>query len=169
LNKKPGVVFPARELQVFHAVVQLNHMELPKQVCSLELAKRLKELEVKQESAFYWCKPDDTPDMRYPNWILNFGEITSINRSLPWLYISAFTVTELGDMLPTIIGGKTLKTGKMYDDSWAVYYELFPQQPNTVRIEDQVADTEADARAKMLIYLIENRLIAEESYCATKS
>jgi hypothetical protein len=31
------------------------------------------------------------------------------------------------------------------------------------------ANTEADARAKMLIYLIKNRLILEGSFCATKS
>ena len=31
-------------------------MKLENQVCSLELAKKLKELGVKQESLFWWCK-----------------------------------------------------------------------------------------------------------------
>jgi len=30
-------------------------MKIEEQVCALELAKRIKELGVKQESRFYWC------------------------------------------------------------------------------------------------------------------
>ena len=31
-------------------------MKIESQVCSLELAKKLKELGVKQESLYYWCE-----------------------------------------------------------------------------------------------------------------
>ena len=72
-------------------------MKLEQQVCSLELAQKLKELGVKQESLFYWT---------YSNM---FGNITFYLQYFPEIEggydglendVSAFTVAELGEMLP---------------------------------------------------------------------
>ena len=72
----------------------MNHMELEKQVCSLELAKRLKTLGVKQESVFYWVANAGHSDIyklyHRPNWKRPVSQY--------WLegaYFSAFTVAEL--------------------------------------------------------------------------
>lgn len=64
-------------------------------------------------------------------------------------YFSAFTVAELGDLLPYVAMGGYLMTFKG-DSDWACAYGV----SYTVR-----STTEADARAKMLIYLIENQLM----------
>jgi hypothetical protein len=63
---------------------------------------------------------------------------------------AAFTVAELGEMLP-----ETYYSGSnQFGSYWC----------STVNVTDRtfVADTEADARAKMLIYLVENKLIAAD-------
>lgn len=74
---------------------------------------------------------------------------------------SAFTVAELGNMLPYEIGGKLLDMSKGSDGTWSVYYtkNTLGAVTEPTFIEDQGADTEADARAKMLIYLVENGLL----------
>ncbi len=139
-------------------------MKLEDQVCSLELAKRLKELGVKQESLVFWQflepwgkHPSEWQLRHYPNL-----EKSSSNSEHE---ISAFTVAELGEMLPRVF--------KNDDD---MYYIEPNANGNGLRYMDYVkyhmgvgtflrayplvvADTEADARAKMLIYLLENKLI----------
>jgi hypothetical protein len=68
-------------------------MNLEHQVCSLDLAKRLKELGVKQESHFVWIE--------------GYDGHAFIRQALDWPEpnpeaISAFSVAELGDlMLPS--------------------------------------------------------------------
>src|SRR6267154_2317639 len=77
--------------------------------------------------------------------------------------IAAFTVAELGEMSPWEVGGRFLLSGKMKDGSWHVYYNansLGFEVDKKIQINDMIADTEADARAKMLIYLLEQKLIA---------
>ncbi len=119
-------------------------MKLEQQVCSLDLAKHLKELGVKQESIYHW-------------FISGTKEPSLVGHTQPateWFdgeigYISAFSVAELGEML-----GER-EPAYFEDGEWknTGYYDL-PE--GRVKI---VADTEADARAKMLIYLLENKLI----------
>lgn len=134
-------------------------MNLEQQVISLELAKKLNELGVEQESLFYWVNLDTNWVLTIVNkyeYIFNFNNNTSDILSLK--HYSAFTVAELGEMLPPAIDKYYLISRKA-DNIYLVYYEDYPQDydiPYLIYFEDK---KEADARAKMLIYLLENKLI----------
>lgn len=127
-------------------------MELERQVVSLELAKKLKELGVPQESLFFWCSD-------YQGIMLLSQQEYSDNlrNKTPQLskIASAFTVAELGEMLPEIFRSEKYKRGK-----WICHDGRECTEPITEELFE--ADTEADARAKMLIYLLENNLIKKE-------
>jgi len=132
-------------------------MELEKQVCSLELAKKLKELRVEQDSLFYWYK---FKDCEHRDFYAGYHEdvfIKEINFGNIIKY-SAFTVAELGEMLPK--GTKTWKhlcdekCDPRYRGEDIGYHVQLPDISYAV-----LGNTEADARAKMLIYLLENDLI----------
>ncbi len=143
-------------------------MNLEQQVCGLELSKKLKELGVKQESLFRWClrvPSGTTPDEQRKDGInyliANDERIAASKMYLP--EYAAFTAAELGEMLPTVIeqgvGGTDglLRCSKLLQGAWSVVYEETNGDEYVPAVE---ADNEADARAKMLIYLIENKLIA---------
>jgi len=115
-------------------------MKLEDQVCSLELAKRLKELGVKQESLFYHL----------------YGGICYRSECLPLAGIdwcSAFTVAELGEILPLNF---TSIRKNANDENKIVWMSAGIE--NIITKMDTYSDKEADARAKMIIYLIENKL-----------
>lgn len=118
-------------------------MKLENQVCNLELAKKLKELGVKHENYFWWTGDSESGfvvvgpyDKRTYRGAENHP---------------AFTVAELGECLPTKVGEKRLR----------IWFVKNPRQYCVayVDLEKFIADTEADARAKMVIYLIENNLM----------
>lgn len=134
-------------------------MQLEKQVCSLELSKKLKELGVKQESLFYWVHDDLTStylatEKQLPIIQAGYNRIPhqSMAEDYGWREnvekCSAFTVAELGEMLKG-----EFDSGVRKEHSFCEYFKSDGEQ----LIEE--ADTEADARAKMLVYLIENKLI----------
>jgi hypothetical protein len=116
-------------------------MKIKDQVCNVDLAKRLKQLGVEQESLFWWVDIIDGYDHsgREEWWI----EPTYKGYKK---YLSAFTVAELGKKLP-----EGYWSGK-FNKSKFVCWEYLA--------DDTYAKTEADARAKMLIYLLENKLIS---------
>jgi hypothetical protein len=128
-------------------------MKLENQVVSLELAKRLKELGVKQESLFWWV--DYTDGYSEPAWNLNSNHVGYK------AHLSAYTVAELGEMLPGDIGRDWWLDIWKSDDFWYVAYTEEREGGGHDFLSDFLASspTEADARAKMLIYLIENNLI----------
>lgn len=116
-------------------------MKIEEQVCSLELAKCLKELGVKQESHFYYEWYSDSA--------YSLGHLLIEDYAPGATMISAFNVSELGEMLPFF-----WDSGKRIDDYICRVFEK--------NVSDTIASfgsSEADARAKMLIYLIENGLI----------
>jgi len=125
-------------------------MELEQQVCSLELAKRLKELGVKQDSVFFYIVDSDDGyiGVRPINPTKNDGDSRK--------HFSAFTVAELGELLPT--GIQTYRTSRIPGYSCRVFG---PGKPKVwAALGHRQRDTnEANARAKMLIYLLENKLI----------
>lgn len=116
-------------------------MDIEKQVTSLELSKRLKELGVEQESLFWWVNYDYPLGVRDDLWNVQGNHVGYKE------YYSAFTVAELGEMLP-----EGIRSSK-YQRKWIC------KKGHTRNTYYEYADTEADARAKMLIYLLENKLI----------
>jgi hypothetical protein len=140
-------------------------MRLERQVCSLELAKRLKELGVKQESLFfYWRNVDGSGSPTNPyekqEGYLLVGNPYNIH-PFDEKY-SAFTVAELGEMLPEYKEG--YKCVRTYWDKNKVGAEIGLRDTEAeFHSKTHFADTEADARAKMLIYLLENKFITPSS------
>ena len=135
-------------------------MKLEQQCCSLELAKKLKELGVKQESYFYWLEYKSFP---VKPWQLETKESLK-NVNYPEKAISAFTVAELGEMLPWRIEAKGFLYTLYQDKGGKPWYWVdYRNGESTYTKFDILAatesDTEADARAKMLVYLIENKLV----------
>lgn len=118
-------------------------MTLQDQVTSLESSKKIKELGFPQSSLFYWRK--------YIDWIVelrtnNPGEYGWTDEEVS--EISAFTASELGEMLPDNV--------KSYKDKrfpWTCEY-----------VKDGFSyycggQTEVEAREKMLIHLASNGLM----------
>ena len=110
-------------------------MELKQQIISLELAKKLKELGVLQKSLFQWSMIP----WEEVNWYITQEE--------PITGIAAFTVAELGEFLPekVVFGNYQKRTG----GKWRMNF-------GDMEIS---GDTEAEMKGKMLVYLLENKLI----------
>ena len=131
-------------------------MKLEDQVCSLELAKKLKELGVKQESKWYHNGDDLIYSLILP------GKFAKNS-------YASFTVAELGEMLPkAIIKNEipfTLHTipDLQFNDKneWThqgfscIYWNIAEHE----HLCNRFAKTEANARAECLIYLIEKGYI----------
>jgi len=118
------------------------------QVCSFELSQELEKLGVKQNSIFYWrkyslCK--NTNLYYIPN---KETDLLILSGKLEYNY-SAFTVAELGEML------------QLDKIEWLVCSKDPVSKEFVLNYRNEIikSDTEANARAKMLIYLLENNLI----------
>jgi len=137
-------------------------MKLEQQVVSLELAKQLKELGVPQDSHFRWAVVESSINPR--NYILlDFNDYMGNFYNPVYTWYSAFTVAELGEMLPKQIhpDGEAYVSAMSYGAynggmMWGCNYFSFL---NHKTFHSECAETEADARAKMLIWLIENKYI----------
>lgn len=129
-------------------------MQLKDQVCSLDLSKRLKELGVKPDSLFYWLRMAHKNHYSISYLAKSFKDKDSLVKEI----CSAFTVAELGKILPKGIPNKKIKWKEVFLrcepanklGNWLISYG------NDILVEE---NTEANARAKMLIYLIENKLL----------
>jgi len=143
-------------------------MELEKQVASLELSKKLKELGVRQKSLYFWCEKRERKGGEITGHTL-YPQETAQNRmynSPDLKTYSAFTVAELGEMLPDNLVSSGMDSGK-----WDCIYgarEDGNDMPNSKWENPEkyefgyilfTDDTEAIVRAKMLIYLIENKFV----------
>lgn len=141
-------------------------MKLEQQVCSLELSKKLKQLGLNKESYFLWLEIDtSTTTLNHDTiggieWILIPSDSIEVTMAKGF---AAFTVAELGERLPSILEfedtepDQYLQSGKLNEHCWDICYV----NAHNIQINDATcaAENEADARAKMLIYLIENNLL----------
>lgn len=165
----------------------MNKLKLEDQVVSLKLAKKLKELGVKQESLYVWV--DKFPVFNDKERIVSIREykdrlatslLSEEARKLVKTY-SAFTVAELGEKLPDYtkeLGNLeiskcetdhiTMKPNRNGKKWWNISYwtweNKYISKNKDIYLSQksnhlQQADTESNARAKMLVYLIENKLI----------
>lgn len=141
-------------------------MTLEQQVCSLELAKRLKELGVKQESLFLWC------NFGKDDWRGPYSNIDGISIRFPatpgpysftkddcWEWCSAFTASELGEMLPKEWATKRGTKSGRKTELWQAWRRRGGVGGWKMLKEIGESDNEADHRAKLLIHLLENKLI----------
>lgn len=128
------------------------------QVC-LELSKELKKADYPQEGRWWWTKSNN----KYELWS-GEGIEQLFDSSKLWV---APTVAELGEALPSYIfqraigegehGGKYyLYTQKESGRGWTCFYAINNGQTRLYRVE---ATTEADARAKMWLYLKKEGLL----------
>lgn len=122
-------------------------MKLSDQVVSLEIAQKLRSLGVKQDSYFYWQNIflDEYKLIHAENHNCNQhngpGDITWLNiKKRENKAFSAFTVSELGKLL-----------------HWEKLYIFGTPEELLDHIDGK--NSEAEARGKMLIYLIENKII----------
>jgi hypothetical protein len=128
--------------------------KITKQVCSLPLAQKLKAVNVPQDSLWYWV-----PSTSSQHPLLVSAEEIADYPLFQATAMSAFTAGELGELLPSEIEQQgeflrllCLKTPRAF----SVAYVLTPTDRQS-EIESK-APTEAEARAQMLLYLIENKL-----------
>jgi hypothetical protein len=128
--------------------------KIAKQVCSLTLAQKLKAGGVPQDSLWYWV-----PSTSSQHPLLVSAEELGEYPLFQAVAVSAFTAGELGELLPSEIEQQgeslrllCLKTPRAF--SVAYVLTLADRQSE---IESK-ALTEAEARAQMLLYLIENKL-----------
>lgn len=134
-------------------------MLLTQQCVSLDLAKKLAALGVKQESAFSWHQElysniDTGEVIESDEWRICQNPESGRTQDdtygrKRWPAYSAYTTSELGEMLPS--GFCTSGKGWMHD----IGLEGEPKMPYGLMEKNEV-----NVRAKMLIHLIENKKIA---------
>lgn len=138
-------------------------MKLENQVISLEHAKKLKALGVKQESLWWW---EEDLECDYVDYRLIYKtKLYYKNRDI----YSAYTVAELGELLPDKIikdhiwiNGKVMEKDRRYflNSGKRGKEHHIKYIPDAGReFKHLFSYTEASARAKMLIYLLENKLV----------
>lgn len=127
-------------------------MKLSEQVVNLELSMKLKTLNVKQESLFYWLYLEEP--------YLSFNINMEIGLGYPKIdeyTCSSFTASELLELLPTHIKGcnlQILKGNRILREKpefCCRYYDI-----NIISEPDENLSNNC---AKILIHLIENKII----------
>lgn len=157
-------------------------MRLDNQICSLELAKQLKKLRVKNKCLFWWAsfRNESSPKDQWENVYdvilsqeekVNYMERTYLKDKK---FYRAFTVAELFEMLPAYVDTKTnepfnnfyfnlIKRSSLNIQYIINYdcdtYESFNDSPRKLMPHNIFDEKLADCLAKMLIHLIENNLM----------
>lgn len=148
-------------------------MKLNEQVCTLEQAKRLKELGVIQNSLWYWntiylgapqlslYNKNSTSQDFFKCGVSAYNGLDISDFMEP--YYSAFTVAELSNALPLQVKGRLeLYKFRRNDGLWFVHYSYIvkdPEQCEYLMLPSITDYNEATACCAMLIYLLEKNLV----------
>jgi hypothetical protein len=136
-------------------------MTIEQQVANKELSLRLKELGYPQEGLFTWVKVD-SPSGNHEKVIWGFKVPTYVLEKKYNVNVvcTAPTVAGLGEWLPKSIGFESLQITKGFGEAdWLVGYG---DHINFNGIKIEHGETEADVRAEMLIWLVENNYVSFE-------
>lgn len=138
-------------------------MNIEEQVCSLELANKLKALGAKQDSYFSWVGREHSLDGS-DVFDVRPSDYREYAQEDEWTVASAFTTAELGEMLPRGIQPKNIEpdffTFETYkSDSGENFHYTVRYVLGMAQYCICTDRWEADARAKMLCYLIEQGII----------
>ncbi len=157
-------------------------MKLDDQLVSLELSRKLKELRIEQKSIFVWEYFDEKCyGVKFIPYAVVPNEFNNMR-----IY-SAFSVAELGEILPRsifvttddeekkifsnfrlVIGRNIIVIEEKPVETWLINYvcdstnEFRNWLFDTLLTKSIYDNNEANARAKMLIHLIENKLVSVE-------
>jgi len=155
-------------------------LPLEKQCVSLEFSQKLRDLGVRQDSYFIHAFSKCHMAGKQIGWYLCTADDRDTQDLFGWhKKIAAYTVAELGEMLPKDPYWISVKSFWVTDSVPPPQTESQPDKrwlsgildenllPGTLALKWRLdttnyAPTEADARAKMLVYLIENNLVADE-------
>lgn len=129
-----------------------------------------KELGVKQESLFVWYdgKKPYIADREMIGCSRCGAILNGIKPPRTIAEYAAFTVAELGEMLPPLLkldGNFWYLVDEKLDENWTLSFQMRDYHKTNEVVwkfldgATTLEKTEADARAKMLIYLIENNII----------
>lgn len=137
-------------------------MKLQDRVCTLKQAERLKELGTTQDAIWFWAFPLNERMISTRKGIIHNTTCDDILRDndgdeFDHAVAAAFTVAELGVMLPngydtmriTSKDSHKVPVWQGYDDD-GNYFIMTPYK------------TEAECRAAMIIYMLENKVITAE-------
>lgn len=102
-------------------------MQLDKQVVSLDLARKLRELGAPQDSYFVHCKIGEFDETIWRNYLTLYDGIDTES------VFAAYTVTELGELLPWYIE-KTIPTTR---EVTSFYLEIYKDPEWTIQYRAQ--------------------------------
>lgn len=135
-------------------------MGLQNQVISFELAKKLKELGVKQDGYAHYCRLNEDDPEYYLRTYVGVPEIHDCYRAL--------TVSELGELLPKGLAGNkewrgtALHIGMDRRGRWFCGYSVIDDSALPAYNDWFICETdenEAESRGLVLLYLLENKLL----------
>lgn len=126
-------------------------MKLHDIVCDFDLAKKLRKLGVKRKSIF--------------NYYASYKDEALVGRGVHDVICNTYTVAELREMLPYKI--KYMSVDHYFEsqkvhDHWFCSMINFDTMTSPHMIEDGKDKKEANSRAKLLIWLIENKHVNVE-------
>lgn len=133
-------------------------MKIENQVCTIEQAKKLKELGIRQESFFAWIDEGQLLSRHSPNLPL---------MNIATSFTAAFTVAELSEMLPDYYPSWRFEVTTGGPKKWVATVICSPKPPgiddiHTASEFDRHGDTQAEALATLLIALLETGTVTPE-------
>lgn len=148
---------------------------IEKHVTNLELSKKMKELGFPQSSLFYWYEVE--PNENFIAYHEDKPFEINVKNPIPWEeqpeyfkmshvwkrygkedFTSAYLASELGEWMPEFV-----KTYKRSGEYWCDYLYLENPRLDEDYARTEVQSIEANAKAKMLIWLVENNYLDPKS------